>query len=125
MATTARLLQGVHVPDGWVGLDIGPRTAERYAAEIAAAATVFWTGPMGRVELAAFAGGTRAVGQALALASATTVAAGGETIQALRVQGLTDRISHLSTGGAAALEFLEGRQLPGVMALMVPSVATA
>ena len=125
MATTARLLQGVHVPDGWVGLDIGPRTAERYAAEIAAAATVFWTGPMGRVELAAFAGGTRTVGQALALASATTVAAGGETIQALRVQGLTDRISHLSTGGAAALEFLEGRQLPGVMALMAPSVATA
>ncbi|HLY51262.1 MAG TPA: phosphoglycerate kinase [Solirubrobacteraceae bacterium] len=72
-------LDGVDVPDDWTGLDIGPRTAERYAAEIAAAATVFWNGPMGRFELPAFAGGTRRIAEAVASTSATTIVGGGET----------------------------------------------
>jgi phosphoglycerate kinase len=110
-------IDGVDVPDGWCGLDIGRRTAERYAREIAGAGTVFWNGPMGRFELDPFAGGTRAVAKALAAASATTVVGGGETVAALRRYGLEDRVTHVSTGGGATLELLEGRELPGVQAL--------
>jgi len=121
----ARVREGVDVPDGWMGLDIGPRTADRYAAEIAKAATVFWTGPMGRFEFAAFAGGTRKVAEAVASSSATTVVGGGETDLALRSYGLRDRVSHLSTGGGAALQFLEGRELPGVAALLRTPVPVA
>jgi phosphoglycerate kinase len=121
---SARMLDGVDVPDDWMGLDIGPRTAELYAAEIAAAATVFWNGPMGRFELPGFSGGTRSVAQAVALTSGTTVVGGGETIQALRAYGVEDRVSHLSTGGGATLQFLEGSPLPGVEALLAASVAT-
>jgi phosphoglycerate kinase len=112
-----RALDGVDVPDGWIGLDIGPRTAERYAREIAGAKTVFWNGPMGRFELEQFAGGTRAVAEALAAAPATTVVGGGETVAALRRFGLQDRVTHVSTGGGATLELLEGRELPGLQAL--------
>jgi phosphoglycerate kinase len=120
---TASMMDGVEVPDGRIGLDIGPRTADRFAAVIAAAATVFWSGPMGRAELAPFAAGTRAVADAIAATPGTTVAGGGETLEALRSYGLQDRVSHLSTGGAPMLEFLEGRDLPGVEALLRSAAA--
>ena len=110
-------LDGVEVPDGWMGLDVGARTAERYAAEIAGAATVLWNGPMGAFELEPFAGGTRAVAEAIAAAPGTTVVGGGDSAAALAQFGLADRVSHLSTGGGAALELLEGNALPGVEAL--------
>ena len=115
---TPRALPGVDVPDGWAGLDIGPRTAERYAAEIAAAGTVFWNGPMGRFELERFATGTRAVANAMAATLSTTVVGGGETVEAVRSFQLDGCITHLSTGGGATLELLEGRELPGVQVLM-------
>jgi phosphoglycerate kinase len=110
-------LDGVDIPDGWSGLDIGPRTAARYADEIAGAGTVFWNGPMGRFELEPFAAGTRAVAEAVASTPGTTVVGGGETVAAMRSFGLQDRVSHLSTGGGATLELLEGHELPGVLAL--------
>jgi phosphoglycerate kinase len=105
------------VPDEQAGFDIGPETAERYAAEIGGAATVFWSGSMGWTELAAFAGGTRTIAEALASTSATTVVGGRETVEAMRAYGLQDRVSHLSTGGGATLKLLEGRELPGLQAL--------
>ncbi len=111
-------LDGVDVPDGWIGLDIGPRTAANYAGEVACAGTVFWNGPMGRFELQRFAAGTRAVAEALGAASATTVVGGGETVAAVRSFGLQDTITHISTGGGATLELLEGRALPGLQALL-------
>ena len=114
----AQSLDGVDVPDGWTGLDIGPRTAARYASEIARAGTIFWNGPMGRFELEPFAAGTRAVANALAAAQATTVVGGGETVAAVNSFGLQKTITHISTGGGATLELLEGRTLPGVQALL-------
>jgi phosphoglycerate kinase len=117
-------LDGVDVPENSMALDIGPRTAAQFAADIAAAATVFWNGPMGRFELPPFAAGTRAIGAAVASTRATTVVGGGETVEAMRSFGLQDRVSHLSTGGGATLEFLEGRELPGVHALLRTAAAT-
>ena len=121
--SATKTLEGVDVPDGWAGLDIGPRTAERYAAEIAAAGTVFWNGPMGRFELEPFAGGTGAVAGAVASSGATTVIGGGETVEAMRSLSLEGCVTHLSTGGGATLELLEGRELPGVQALLRSTVA--
>jgi phosphoglycerate kinase len=112
-----RTLTDVEVPDGWMALDIGPRTAERYAREIGLAATVFWNGPMGAFEHKLLAAGTRTVAQALARNAGTTVVGGGETAEALRALGLQDRVSHISTGGGATLELLSGRMLPGVQVL--------
>jgi phosphoglycerate kinase len=112
-----RELPTPEVPDEWLGLDIGPRTAEAYAAEIAAAGTVFWNGPMGAFEIDAFAAGTRRVAQAVAEAPGTTVVGGGDSAAALAEFGLADQVTHLSTGGGAALELLEGKELPGVEAL--------
>jgi phosphoglycerate kinase len=112
-----RDVDGLDVPDGWMGLDIGPRTADRYAEVITGAGTVFWNGPMGAFELEPFAAGTRAIGEAVASAAGTTVAGGGDSVAALQRFGLADRVTHLSTGGGAALELIEGKKLPGVEAL--------
>ena len=102
------------LPDGWLGLDIGPRTRERFAAEIARAKTIFWNGPMGVFEWPRFAEGTRSIAQAVAGADAFSVVGGADSIRALNELGLTDRVSWASTGGGAALELLEGKELPGV-----------
>jgi phosphoglycerate kinase len=108
----------VDVPDGWMGLDIGPATARRYAESVSGAGTVLWNGPMGAFELEPFAAGTRAVAEAVADAPGTTVVGGGDSVAALQRFGLADRVDWLSTGGGASLELLEGKPLPGVEALL-------
>jgi phosphoglycerate kinase len=109
---------GPGIAAGWLGVDIGPATREAYAKEISAARTVLWNGPMGIFEIPAFAEGTLAVARALAAArQATTVVGGGDSVAAIGVAGVTERITHVSTGGGASLEFLEGRTLPGIAAL--------
>ncbi len=118
-----RVLAGVDVPDGWMGLDIGPASAERYALTIAAAGTVFWNGPMGAFELEPYAAGTRRVAEAVAAAAGVTVVGGGDSAAALAQFGLEHTVSHLSTGGGATLELVEGRVLPGVQALAGAGVA--
>jgi phosphoglycerate kinase len=102
------------LPDGWLGLDIGPRSRERFAAELRQAKTIFWNGPMGVFEWPRFAEGTKAVAQAVADADAFSVVGGADSIRALNELGLTDKVSWASTGGGAALELLEGKPLPGV-----------
>jgi len=117
-ATERRESDGVEVPDGWMGLDVGPRTAALYAEAVAGAGTVLWNGPMGAFEMEPFAGGTRTVAEAVAKAPGTTVVGGGDSVAALRKFGLDDDVDWLSTGGGASLELLEGKKLPGVEALL-------
>jgi phosphoglycerate kinase len=111
-------VDGTDVPDGWMGLDVGARTAAGYGEAITAAGTSFWNGPMGAFELEPFAAGTRAVAEAMAAAPGRTVAGGGDTAAALRLFGLAEELDWLSTGGGASLELMEGRPLPGVEALL-------
>jgi phosphoglycerate kinase len=108
---------GPDVPEGWMGLDIGPGTAAAFADEIASAATVFWNGPMGVFEDPRFAAGTKAVADAVASTKAFTVVGGGDSASALKQFGLDDQVDHLSTGGGASLEFIEKGDLPGLEAL--------
>ncbi len=114
---TARTLPDVEVPDGMMGLDIGPHSAAAFAGDIAEAGTVFWNGPMGAFELPPFAAGTEVVAGAVASAPGVTIVGGGDSAAALVMFGFDDRVTHLSTGGGAALELIEGRELPGVVAL--------
>lgn len=105
------------IPDGWMGVDIGPETTRRYAACAKRAKTIFWNGPMGVFEIDAFAKGTEAIAHAVADSPATSVVGGGDSLAAINRAGVADRITHCSTGGGASLEFVEGKVLPGVAAL--------
>ena len=113
-------LGGIEVPDGWMGLDIGPETTKRYAEAGAGAGSVLWNGPMGAFEMEPFAAGTRGVAEAVASAPGHTVVGGGDSAAALVAFGLDQDVDWLSTGGGASLELLEGKELPGVMALEAP-----
>jgi len=113
----AKVVPYDELPEGWLGLDIGPETREAFAAEIAQAETIFWNGPMGVFEWSRFAEGTKAVAEAVARADAHTVVGGADSVRALTELGLVDEVDWASTGGGAALELLEGKELPGVAAI--------
>ncbi|MDD8043877.1 MAG: phosphoglycerate kinase [Verrucomicrobiota bacterium] len=108
---------GENIEDGWMALDIGPETAKLYAKEIAGAKTVVWNGPMGCFEMVPFAEGTLAVAKAVAEADCISIIGGGDSVSAVNKSGLADKMTHISTGGGASLEFMEGKPLPGVLAL--------
>lgn len=107
----------IDIPAGWMGLDIGPRTRDLYASRIARARTLVWNGPMGVFEMERFRAGTQAVGRAVADCKGYTVVGGGDSVAAVELLGLADRVRHISTGGGASLELLEGKELPGIAVL--------
>ena len=113
----ARVVPSDALPDGWLGLDIGPDTRELFASHLADARTVFWNGPMGVFEWPRFAEGTFAVAHALAESGGYTVVGGGDSVRAVQEAGVAERVSWISTGGGASLELLEGKELPGVAAI--------
>jgi phosphoglycerate kinase len=113
----AKVVVADSVPEGWLGLDVGPKTREAFSAKIADAGTVFWNGPMGVFEWPRFAEGTEAVARAVAASEGHTVVGGGDSVRAVQELGLAERIDWVSTGGGASLEFLEGKELPGVVAI--------
>ena len=118
--TEKRTVAVGEMPDGWMGLDIGPETVRRFSTEIAGAKTIVWNGPMGVFEMPAFAQGTKEIARAVAAATsrgATSIIGGGDSVAAIQQMGLADKVSHISTGGGASLEFLAGKKLPGVEAL--------
>ena len=118
--TATQTLSVSATPDGWMGLDIGPKTIDTYRQKIASAKTIVWNGPMGVFEMPAFAQGTLEVAKAVAAVTgsgATSIVGGGDSVAAIHQAGVADKISHISTGGGASLEFLGGRKLPGVEAL--------
>ncbi|MCA8981322.1 MAG: phosphoglycerate kinase [Planctomycetes bacterium] len=112
-----QVTDGPDIPDGWMGLDIGPKTIRRFCGAVAGARTVVWNGPMGVFEMEPFQAGTKAVAEAVAACPGYTVVGGGDSVAAAERFGVTDRIDHISTGGGASLELLEGRELPGIVAL--------
>jgi phosphoglycerate kinase len=116
--TERKEVDGTDVPEGWMGLDVGPKTGALYAEAVGKAGTVLWNGPMGAFEMEPFAGGTRAVAEAVAGASGKTVVGGGDSVAAMVEFGLSEQVNWLSTGGGASLELLEGKKLPGVEALI-------
>ena len=119
-AATARsqVVKAGEIPDGWEGLDIGPETVKLYCDAVADAGTVIWNGPMGVFEFPAFAKGTEAVAEALSKTSAITIIGGGDSAAAVEQLGYADKMTHISTGGGASLEFMEGKALPGVVCLL-------
>jgi phosphoglycerate kinase len=110
---SARVVAG-SIPDGWIGVDIGPMTVSSYTREIARARTAIWNGPMGKYEDISYARGTRAVAEALALSGAVSVVGGGETAEAVESFGLAEKMTHVSTGGGAFLEYVEGTPFPAL-----------
>jgi len=116
-AATTRVVDSTAIPAGWMGLDIGPKAREAFGKVIHGSKTVVWNGPMGVFELAPFAQGTVAIARAIAASGATSIVGGGDSVAAVAQAGVTEKMTHISTGGGASLEFLEGIELPGVAAL--------
>ena len=117
-ATAEPVLAEGDIPADLMGMDIGPKTAELYADAVKGAGTIVWNGPMGVFEFDAFAGGTKAMAKALAESGAVTIVGGGDSASAVEKLGFADKVTHISTGGGASLEFLEGKELPGVACLL-------